>query len=339
MTGLGILWFILIAVLIIGYFVLDGFDLGAGILYPLLATDDTDRRRILKAIGPVWDGNEVWLLTAGGALFAAFAPAYATVFSGFYLAIMLVLFGLIMRAVAIEFRAHGAEWPKLWDICLFVGSLLPALLLGVACGNIIQGVALNAHGDYIGGFFALLRPFPLLCGLLGLAHMLTQGASWIACKAPLGSTLRTNACGLRRIFAIAEAALFVLASVLFFAAILPKLSYAPATGGMIIAGALAFIFLVSLAMIIFFAKADEPKGDILGVVYASVGAACLVIIMFATIFPNLVPALDPALSITIATAAAGQATLKAMTIIACIGVPLVLLYHVLVYRAFRGRVQ
>ena len=339
MTTLGIIWFILIAVLIIGYFVLDGFDLGAGVLYPVLAKNDTDRLRILHAIGPVWDGNEVWLLTAGGALFAAFAPAYATVFSGFYLAIMLVLFGLIICAVSIEFRAHKAEWPKLWDVCFFVGSLLPALLLGVACGNLIQGVALNAHGDYVGGFFALLRPFPLACGLLGLAHMLTQGASWIACKAPLGSDLRTKACGLRRTFAMAEAALFVLASVLFLVVLLPKLSYAPSTGGMIIAGAFAFIFLVSIAMVIFFAKADEPKGDILGVVYASVGAACLVIIMFATIFPNLVPALDPALSITIANAAAGAKTLGAMTVVACIGVPLVLFYHVLVYRAFRGRVE
>ena len=283
MTGLGILWFILIAVLIIGYFVLDGFDLGAGILYPLLATDDTDRRRILHAIGPVWDGNEVWLLTAGGALFAAFAPAYATVFSGFYLAIMLVLFGLIARAVSVEFRAHGADHPRLWDVCFFVGSLLPALLLGVACGNIIQGVALDAHGDYVGGFFALLRPFPLLCGLLGLSHMLTQGASWIALKAPLKSDLRANACGLRRIFVMVELALFVLASVLFFAAVLPKLSYAPSTGGMIIAGVFAVVFLGSMAAVFFGTKGDEPKADLMSIIMASVGAASLVVIMFATI--------------------------------------------------------
>ena len=339
MTALGILWFILIAVLVIGYFVLDGFDLGAGVLYPLLAKDDVDKRRILRAIGPVWDGNEVWLLTAGGALFAAFAPAYATVFSGFYLAIMLVLFGLIARAVSIEFRAHDAQWPKLWDVCLFVGSLLPARLLGVACGNIIQGVALNAHGDYIGGFFALLRPFPLLCGLLGLAHMLTQGASWIALKAPLGSDLRANACGLRRIFVMVELALFVLASVLFFAAILPKLSYAPSTGGMIIAGAFAVIFLGSMAAVFLGTKGDEPKADLMAIIMASVGAASLVVIMFATIFPNLVPALDAANSITIAVAQGSPATLGAMTIIACIGVPLVLLYHVIVYRTFRGKVK
>ena len=337
MTALGILWYVLIAVLICGYFVLDGFDLGAGVLYPLLAKDDTDKRRILRAIGPVWDGNEVWLLTAGGALFAAFAPAYATVFSGFYLAIMLVLFGLILRAVAIEFRAHGADMPKVWDVCLFVGSLLPALLLGVACGNLIQGVELNAHGDYVGGFFALLRPFPVLCGLLGLTHMLTQGAAWIALKAPLDSTLRANACGMRRIFAITELALFLLANVLFFVAILPNLPYTPATLALPIA--FAVIFAGSMAAVVLAGKGNEPNADLTGVIMASVAAVALVVVMFATMFPNLVPALNPALSITIATAQASPATLGAMTIIACIGVPLVLVYHVLVYRAFRGRVD
>ena len=337
MTTLGILWFILIAVLVIGYFVLDGFDLGAGVLYPFLAKDDTDKMRILRAIGPVWDGNEVWLLTAGGALFAAFAPAYATVFSGFYLAIMLVLFGLIARAVSVEFRAHGTEPTRLWDVCFFVGSLLPALLLGVACGNIIQGVALNPHGDYVGGFFALLRPFPLLCGVLGLAHMLTQGAAWIARKAPAASGLRMRAALLRRKLAWLELAVFIVATAVFFAFIKPHLGYEP--GSMVIAGVAAGVYALSTLAITFACDAEVPGRDLAGVLLASLGAAALVVIMFATIFPNLVPALDPALSITIANAAASETTLKAMTIIACIGVPLVLIYHVLVYRAFRGRVE
>ena len=337
MTTLGILWFILIAVLIVGYFVLDGFDLGAGVLYPFLAKDDTDKMRVLHAIGPVWDGNEVWLLTAGGALFAAFAPAYATVFSGFYLAIMLVLFGLIARAVSVEFRAHGTEPRRLWDVCFFVGSLLPALLLGVACGNIIQGVALNAHGDYVGGFFALLRPFPLLCGVLGLAHMLTQGAAWIARKAPAASGLRMRAANLRRKLAFWELLVFVVTTAVFFAFIMPKLGYAP--GSMVIAGAGAAVYVLATLVVRFSCKAEFPKGDLLGVIMASLAAVGLVVIMFATIFPNLVPALDPALSITIANAAGSEKTLGAMTIIACIGVPLVLVYHFLVYRAFRGRVD
>ncbi len=333
MTALGILWYVLIAVLILGYFALDGFDLGAGILYA--GKDEADKKRILRAIGPVWDGNEVWLLTAGGALFAAFAPAYATVFSGFYLAIMLVLFGLILRAVSLEFRSHTMDMPKVWDVLFVVGSFLPALLLGVACGNLIAGVELNAHGDYIGGFFALLNPFALLCGLLGLAHMLTQGASWIALKAPLGSTLHREAQGQRRLFAIVELILFALTTLLFFVAVYPELSYTP--GSMVLAAIFAVIYLVDLGTLIFGGKV--PKADTIGIVACGEGCLGLVGIMFATLFPNLVPALDPALSITIATAAGSEATLGAMTIIACIGVPLVLLYHVLVYRAFRGRVE
>ena len=134
MLILGNLWFIIIFVLIIGYFALDGFDLGAGVLYPFLAKEERDKKRIMRAIGPVWDGNEVWLLTAGGALFAAFPAAYATTFSGFYLAVMLVLFGLIVRAVSLEFRAHDPQWARAWDVCFTVGSLLPALLLAAAFG-------------------------------------------------------------------------------------------------------------------------------------------------------------------------------------------------------------
>ena len=171
---LPILWFIIIAVLISAYYVLDGFDLGAGILSPFVAKTPGEKRALMTSIGPVWDGNEVWLLTAGGALFAAFAPAYATVFSGFYLAIMLVLFGLIIRAVSLEFRAHDPKWQKFWDVCFFVGSLVPALLFGVALGNCLQGVPLDAAGNYIGSFFGLLTPFPLLCGLLGLCLLYTS---------------------------------------------------------------------------------------------------------------------------------------------------------------------
>ena len=334
MTALGLLWFVLIAVLICGYFALDGFDLGAGVLYPVLAKGEDDKQRVLRAIGPVWDGNEVWLLTAGGALFAAFAPAYASVFSGFYLAIMLVLFGLILRAVAVEFRAHGADYPRLWDVCFVVGSLLPALLLGVACGNLIQGVGLNAHGDYVGGFFALLRPFPLLCGLLGLAHMLTQGAAWIALKAPVESGLRAKAVALRRTFCIIELGLFAMASVVFFA-----ISGKVQVGSVVLAAIFAVVYVLSTAGALVLAKGGKPQADVKVIVAEGLGCVGLVGIMFATIFPNLVPALDPALSITIAAAQSSPATLGAMTIIACIGVPLVLVYHVLVYRAFRGRVE
>ncbi|MEG1097703.1 MAG: cytochrome d ubiquinol oxidase subunit II, partial [Raoultibacter sp.] len=198
MTFFAVLWFILIFVLIAGYFVLDGFDLGAGALYPFVAKNDKEKAIVRRSVGPVWDGNEVWLLTAGGALFAAFAPAYATTFSGFYLAIMLVLFGLIVRAVSLEFRAHDPQWGRAWDICFFVGSLLPALLFGVAVGNIYAGIPMNANGDYTGlPLIGLITPFTLLCGLLGLSIFLSQGATWISLKAPKPSAVRDRAAKLR----------------------------------------------------------------------------------------------------------------------------------------------
>ena len=193
MTVLGILWFILIAVLIAGYFILDGFDLGSGVLSPFVAKDEKEKAIVRRSIGPVWDGNEVWLLTAGGALFAAFAPAYATTFSGFYLAIMLVLFGLIVRAVSLEYRAHDPKWKKLWDALFFIGSLLPALLFGVAIGNVYAGIPMDANGDYNGiPLLGLITPFTLLCGLLGLSFFLMQGATWLAMKAPKPSAFQAR---------------------------------------------------------------------------------------------------------------------------------------------------
>lgn len=336
MTALGILWFILIAVLICGYFVLDGFDLGAGVLYPFVARDDRDRSIIRRAIGPVWDGNEVWLLTAGGALFAAFAPAYAASFSGFYLAIMLVLFGLILRATALEFRGHDAAWAKLWDALFFIGSLVPTLLFGVAVGNIVQGVPLDANGDYTGTFFALLNPFALACGVLGLVHMLLQGSTWLALKAPAGEGLQERAGKLRRVFALAELAVFALVTLLFFLQVVPgSAAGITATTGSALC-ALAFVA-TTVAVLV---NAGSAKVCDLGLhVLSSLGCAALVGIMATTLFPNLIPATDPAFSITIANAASSDTSLIAMTVIAAIGVPLVLVYHVVSYRIFSGRVK
>ncbi len=184
MPTLGDIWFLLVGVLLLGYAVLDGFDLGAGVLNPFVAKTDDERRTVLRSIGPVWDGNEVWLLTAGGALFAAFPLVYATVFSGFYLALMLLLAALIFRAVALEFRdqLEGAGWRRAWDVAFFLGSAVPALLLGVAIGNIIRGLPLNAAGEYTGGLIGLLTPFPLIIGLLVVALVTTHGAAWLLVK-------------------------------------------------------------------------------------------------------------------------------------------------------------
>ena len=181
-NGLQVVWFFLIGVLLAGYSILDGFDLGIGALFPFLAKDREERDALAGAVGPVWDGNEVWLLTGGGALFAAFPPAYATVFSGFYLALMLVLFSLIFRAVSLEFRAHASGPGRFWDQAFFIGSALPSVLYGVALGNVIQGVPLDGAGDFSGDLFTLLRPFPLVLGVFGLVAILLHGSAYAALK-------------------------------------------------------------------------------------------------------------------------------------------------------------
>ncbi len=180
--GLQTTWYVLIAVLLAGYAVLDGFDLGIGAIYPYVAGSKGDRAALRASIGPVWDGNEVWLVTGAGALFAAFPPVYAMAFSGFYMAIMLVLLGLILRAVALEFRHRDDRRAVLWDAAFHIGSVLPALLLGVAVGNVIRGVPLTAAGDYSGTFWQLLNPFSLLVGITGLAMFVSHGAAWAALK-------------------------------------------------------------------------------------------------------------------------------------------------------------
>jgi len=335
MTALGILWYALIFVLLVGYFILDGFDLGAGVLYPFVAKTEEEKAQVRLAIGPVWDGNEVWLLTAGGALFAAFAPAYATCFSGFYLAIMLVLFGLILRAVSLEFRSHEEKFTKLLDGTFFVGSLLPALLFGVAAGNVIGGILLNAHGDYIGGFFALLNPFALVCGLVGLCVMALQGASWIALKAPEGSELRARAIALRPKAALVSLILFVVATALYFLVVRPQASYE--IGSMALAGLFAAVAAICLVIAFVRGAKDAPKNDLVVFILVSLAAAGIVVVWGATTFPYLVPATVQSLSLSIANSAATDATLLPMTIIACIGVPIMLVYHVIAYRVFRNR--
>jgi len=181
---LDLIWFVLVAVLVAGYAVLDGFDLGVGFLHLLVPRSEEERRLSLASVAPVWDGNEVWLLTAGGALFAAFPPVYATVFSGFYLAMMLVLLGLIVRAVSIAARNQGARpaWRRFFDRSFAAGSTLVALLLGVAVGNLMRGLPLDARGEYAGTFWDLLNPFSLFIGATTLAMFAMQGACWLAMK-------------------------------------------------------------------------------------------------------------------------------------------------------------
>src|SRR5512136_82348 len=191
---LNILWFVLVAVLFTGFFFLEGFDYGVGILLPFLGKQDGERRMLINTIGPFWDGNEVWLLTAGGAMFAAFPNWYATLFSGFYLALLLILLALIVRGVAFEFRSKdkNPRWRSLWDWLIFVGSFVPALLWGVALANIVKGVPIDASKNYVGGFFNLLNPYALVGGLTSLAGFALHGAIFLSLKTTDGLMERAH---------------------------------------------------------------------------------------------------------------------------------------------------
>lgn len=336
MTVLTVLWFFLIFVLIAGYFILDGFDLGVGVLYPFVAKDEEEQAIARRAIGPVWDGNEVWLLTAGGALFAAFPAAYATTFSGFYLAVMLVLFGLIVRAVSFEFWAGDKKWRGVWNVCFFVGSLLPALLLGVAVGNIFAGIPMDANGDYAGvPLLGLITPFTLLTGLLGLSMFMAAGASWLALKAPKPSDIQARAAKLRMPLQIVSLVLFAIVSVYALVLIAPEMDPALAVPRylfaiLVVAGLIAALYL------------GKVKGCDLGAFLSqSVSSFSLTGLLACSMFPNLVVASEGSVgpTLTLMNASASELSLFYMIVIVCIGLPLVLVYHVIVYRTFRGRVS
>lgn len=330
---LNTVWFLLVGVLIIGYAVLDGFDLGIGSLYFLLGKTDREKRVLLNSVGPFWDANEVWLLTAGGALFAAFPVVYASVFSGFYLAMMLVVLGLIFRAAAVEFRhrVEDAGWQRRWDALFFLGSFLPALLFGVAVGNIVQGLPLDSSQNYTGGFFALLDPFSLLIGLVGLFGFLMQGVTYTMIKTE-GDLLQRARSLAPKIWA-GLAGLFVLGGVgSWFAAPGLFTNYVKYPVLLLIPAVTVIALLGALAMI----RANKAG---LAFLSSSSAMAGMILILAAGLFPNLVPATDPALSLTVYNASSSPLTLKTMLIIALMGVPVVLFYTIYVYRVFRGKID
>ena len=320
-------WFLLIGVLLAGYSVLDGFDLGIGALFPFLARTEEDKAVLTGAIGPVWDGNEVWLLAGGGALFAAFPAAYATVFSGFYLALMLVLFSLILRAVSLEFRAHDPARRRFWEAAFVGGSALPALLFGVALGNVVLGVPLDARGEYAGTFFTLLRPLPLVFGVLGLAIFLVHGAAYAALKSE--GALRDRARKAVRILAWAAGAAFLLS----FAAVL---LYRPEAVRSVPAWAFSGLVWAGLASA---ARAAKTGRDGRVLAFTSTAFLGLWGMIGAIHYPNLVRAADPALSLTVANASSSPLTLKVMLVIAVVGMPVVAGYTVFAYRVFKGKVR
>jgi cytochrome bd ubiquinol oxidase subunit II len=341
---LGIIWFALVGVLLAGYAIFDGFDLGIGTLYPFLGKSEEDKLVMRHSIGPVWDGNEVWLLTGAGAIFAAFPAVYATVFSGFYLALMLVLFALIFRAISFEFRAHDEEWKTVWDWALFLGSALPALLFGVAVGNIVLGVPLTATGEFGGNFFTLLgfhnggfNPFQLLVGVLGLVLILTQGASWLALKASGDLYDRTVKARSLLAWVFTGCTVIVTGATALFG----KDAFAKVVGAPV-----GWLFVALLIASIAYGRIAGNAGKDRAAWYSiSVSALSLVGIWAASIFPNLVPSLGPGPSLAISAGqnavetASSAYTLTVMLIIAAIGVPLVLFYFFLIYRAFAGKVK
>lgn len=328
------IWFVLVGVLLTGYAVLDGFDLGAGVLYPFIARGEDEKRVVRASIGPVWDGNEVWLVAGGGALFAAFPPVYAMAFSGFYLAIMLVLFGLILRAVALEFRHRDEGWARVWDGFFFLGSALPALLLGVAVGNVIRGVPLNDVGDYTGSFLDLLNPFSLLVGLSGLAMFLSHGAAWIAVKTE--GELEARARAWRSVLQAVFVALVVVTSIYGISAVTRHAdNVLERPLGWL--GILVFVAGVGYARW----QMRSETGSLKAFLGSAVSIIALAVIAAVGNWPEIVPArgTPESTSLTVDGASSGDTTLGVMLIITIIGFPLVLAYTALLYRTFRGKVE
>jgi len=329
LTILQIIWFFLIGILFAGYAVLDGFDLGIGSLLPLLTKNEEKKIEVIfKTIGPVWDGNEVWLITAGGALFAAFPHAYATVFSGFYLALMLVLFGLILRAVSIEFFTLESENKTKWAKTFFLGSIIPSILFGVALGNVIVGVPLDAKMEFTGNFFTLLRPFPLTTGLLGFAAILMQGVTYTMVKTE--GEIHETAKNLAGKIWYGYIVLFIIAAVLSFMFIPGSVYNIPAWIAALLSAALIF------AAKVFTGKANEMKAFLC----SSLAFVSLWGIAGALQYPVLVRAInESSLSITAFNASSSKLTLSVMLGIALVGMPIVIGYTTYVYRIYRGKVK
>jgi cytochrome bd ubiquinol oxidase subunit II len=318
-------WFLLIAVLFTGYFVLEGFDFGVGMLLPVLGRDDRERRVLINTIGPVWDGNEVWLITAGGAMFAAFPEWYATLFSGFYLPLLLILLALVVRGVAFEYRAKrpAAAWKRRWDSAIVIGSVVPAVLWGVAFANILRGVPLTAEHEYAGGLADLLTPYALLGGLTTTALFLTHGAVFIALKTTGEVRDRANRLAGRTGLAAAALAAGFLAWTL-------TLRSTPAAVALAAAAALALV--AALA-----ANRVRREGWAFAGTATAIGLAEAT--LFAALFPTVLPStLDAAGTLTVDNASSTPYTLKIMTWVAVVFTPIVLAYQGWTYWVFRKRI-
>jgi cytochrome d ubiquinol oxidase subunit II len=328
---LNTLWFIFIAILYTGFFVLEGFDFGVGILLPFLGKNDLQRRTIINTIGPHWDGNEVWLITAGGATFAAFPNWYATFFSGFYLPLFLVLIGLIIRGVAFEFRSKddNPKWRSLWDWCIFAGSLLPAILFPIAFSNLVRGVPIDAHMQYVGGFFNLLNPYALLAALAITLLFIFHGATFLSIKT--NGEIEQKAKDLVHWLWL----LVVLILVIF---LITSFIITDVRQKLNVLSVLSPVLLVLAILVAGYFMRKEQSGRQFFMTCLTVAFTLLTIFTF--LYPRvMVSSLNPDWSLTIQNAASSTHTLRLMTIVTLIFLPIVLLYQAWTYWVFRKRVS
>ncbi|MDF2578693.1 MAG: cytochrome d ubiquinol oxidase subunit [Microbacterium sp.] len=328
---LAYVWFFIVGVLFVGYFVLDGFDFGVGMSLPFLGKDNVSRRQIINTIGPVWDLNETWVIVAGACLFAAFPEWYATLFSGFYLPLLLILIALILRGVSFEYRHQrdDATWRKRFDLMIVVGSALPAFLWGVAVANIVQGVPIDADKEFTGTLFTLLNPYGLLGGVVTLLLFFTHGVYFVALKTD--GDVRAQA----RRLATKSGLLTLVAAAVFLAwTVLSAMqAQAPLLPLVFVTAAVAAVMLIGAIL----ANARGREG------WAFAGGAgtvmFAVLTLWLSLFPNVMPSsTDPAWNLTIENASSTDYTLTIMTWAAVIFLPLVLLYQGWTYWVFRKRV-
>lgn len=331
---LNLVWYVLVIILFAGYVVLDGFDLGVGSLH-LFAKGDLERRILINSIGPVWDGNEVWLVTGGGALFAMFPEMYATMFSGFYLPFMLLLYALIFRAVAIEFRSKrpSTTWRRTWDISFTISSLVGALLIGVALGNFAWGIPLTATHEFAGTFLGLLNPYSLLVGLTGLALFMTHGALYLVLKTE--GDLQERVRGWAQNTTIFFVIMYVMTTMV-------TLLYVDRMTGVFKDRPYLFLIpLLNLLAIANIPRALYYKKDLQGFASSTIAIILLMVLFAVGMFPHLIysPANPAENSLTLLNAASSEKTLWIGLIMAVIGMPLVISYTTGVYWIFRGKVK
>lgn len=328
---LATLWFWIVAFLFVGYFVLDGFDFGVGMSLPFLGRDDVSRRQVINTIGPIWDLNETWVIVAGAVLFASFPAWYASLFSGFYLLLLVILLALILRGVSFEYRHQrdDAAWKARFDRMIVIGSAVPAFLWGVVFGNVAQGVALDANHTHIGGVFALLNPYALLVGLTTLLVFLLHGALFVALK----TDGRVHEDARRLVWFSAVPTILAAAGTVLWTIGLAAGREAPLLWLVVASGALAAVSLI--AAVLFSLRGRDGRAFTAGAATVLFSVAML----FSALFPQVLPStIDPAYSLTIANASSSPYTLQIMSWTALVALPLVLAYQSWTYWIFRKRV-